>query len=523
MERWHYRMLNDRVRNNAYSRAILKKMSQHLNNNNNNRSSLRILDVGSGTGLLSALCLNHKIDLNIENFRLYACEQSELLYQVCNKYLSSFNMYKYLKVLNKHSSDLKKNEDILTPIDLIVTEIFDDGLLGEGCLKTFYDLFYEQKLLNVNDNSQKKSKIIPQSACVYLAPIESEFLRKSNYFEEKFGNVIIRANCLDNSLKFDQHFDDENSSIYEPYTTENMNQIIFRFLSDPIRLDDFNIRFDEKNLLEKICKRDESIEIQKKIQVKNEGILDAYLLWFDLNLDDEISITNSPFLNKLKPDQTEISECWQHAVYNLNYFKQVKQGEILDLNVKMRSDCFLVKSENKNTEILNEEASLELNRVEIGLLNNIEYQMFYLEWFQSQVLKRIQQNSSKSKIKIGFLTNTFSVLFFKLVYEYSDKISLNLFINNNSESGDSSSSSNNDQNSFMNLIEKHFRNFECLTINYLNNGVFFEARANNMQNRFDLDYLIYEPVDYRFGILKKNLISDLILIKSCARNGKGKT
>lgn len=42
VERWHYRMLNDSCRNEAYKEAIFKKVQQGFNT---------VLDIGTGTGL----------------------------------------------------------------------------------------------------------------------------------------------------------------------------------------------------------------------------------------------------------------------------------------------------------------------------------------------------------------------------------------------------------------------------------------------------------------------------------------
>lgn len=42
IERWHYRMLNDSFRNEAYKEAIHKKINQGFNH---------VLDIGTGTGL----------------------------------------------------------------------------------------------------------------------------------------------------------------------------------------------------------------------------------------------------------------------------------------------------------------------------------------------------------------------------------------------------------------------------------------------------------------------------------------
>lgn len=43
IERWHFRMLNDSYRNEAFKEAIFKKVRQGFNS---------VLDIGTGTGLL---------------------------------------------------------------------------------------------------------------------------------------------------------------------------------------------------------------------------------------------------------------------------------------------------------------------------------------------------------------------------------------------------------------------------------------------------------------------------------------
>jgi predicted RNA methylase len=529
IERWHYRMVNDRVRNSAYSRAIKKKLEVLREKCGGDKNSIKVLDVGAGTGLLSAQCLDHKIDLEIDNFKLFACEQSELFYKVSEKFLGSFNMNRLLKLFNKHSSDLKKNED-LPVIDLIVTEIFDDGLLGEGCLNTFHNLLFEKSVLNSDRLSLGLSRIIPQSARIYIAAIECEFLHTSNHFRHSFrvyNDVIeVRASCLDNSEKFEKHPNSELN--YEPYTTDNLNQVEFSYLTEPVEVRDLFIRFDDRVMLEKLCKRGEVISARNSLQVTNDGALDAFVLWFDLNLDNEIAITNSPLSNEFnQTTKAEISECWQHAIYNVSNDLYVRRGEKLDVNVKMRSDCFLVtpcdpssQPAASNTSFLN----FNLNRVEIALLNNSTYQSFYIDWFEKQVLKKLLSTPRPPEdcftLKIGFLTSTFNLLFLKLLFEYShllrDKhncsLRVELFINNELDNASSGNSFN-----FQHYVEQLLKQHPNLRINYLNNEVIFSAQARR-GGMYDLDFLIYEPIDVRYGILRKNLMSDLCFVRNNAKN-----
>lgn len=46
IERWHFRMINDKIRNKAYADAIRKRLMQMANE----AQTVRVLDIGTGTG-----------------------------------------------------------------------------------------------------------------------------------------------------------------------------------------------------------------------------------------------------------------------------------------------------------------------------------------------------------------------------------------------------------------------------------------------------------------------------------------
>lgn len=89
MERWHYRMINDSVRNRAYSMAIFKRL-ERLRLEAAGRE-IRVLDIGSGTGLLSALCLSNAYNFGLRNIRIYACEENDFFFQISYKFLKSID------------------------------------------------------------------------------------------------------------------------------------------------------------------------------------------------------------------------------------------------------------------------------------------------------------------------------------------------------------------------------------------------------------------------------------------------
>ncbi len=269
IDRWHFRMLNDNTRNKSYKLAIQKKLDQLGSQPGN----VNILDIGTGTGLLSAYCL---LSSRKDFVQIYACELNDFFFEISQRFLSTLNT-KQIKIINKHSKDLSKKDDLGDQmIDLIVTEIFDDCLLGENCLETMYHAICCTKLLK---SSGKVSRVIPQSAKVYLSAIECDYLKKSNSFKYIHENGSFVINCMDSA-----HLFKKNENFFEPYTTENLNKLEFQLICDPVELDDIRIEFDNLNFLEKYCKNNEVTTISKKLKAKANGFIDGFVIWFDLNL-----------------------------------------------------------------------------------------------------------------------------------------------------------------------------------------------------------------------------------------------
>lgn len=96
--------------------------------------------------------------------KIYACEENEFFYNISNKFISKYDKSNIIHLLNEHSNNLTKSKSFNNEsINLIVTEIFDDGLLGENALDTFYNA------LVVNNLMDKSNLItIPKSAKIYL-------------------------------------------------------------------------------------------------------------------------------------------------------------------------------------------------------------------------------------------------------------------------------------------------------------------------------------------------------------------
>lgn len=164
----------------------------------------------------------------------------------------STNFKDQIKVINKNSNELDLDDDLdRTRVDLIVTEIFDDGLLGEGCLNTLYNALYVNKLVRTS------SALLTQSARVFICAVESARLRRSSRYYSSGVEmsattpVTVEARCLNNSERFEAEFDSSELN-FEPYTSENLNFYDdVECLTQPEEIVEFRIRFDDEKFLEK--------------------------------------------------------------------------------------------------------------------------------------------------------------------------------------------------------------------------------------------------------------------------------
>ena len=81
------------------------------------------------------------------------------------------------------------------------------------------------------------------------------------------------------------------------------------------------------------------------------GTLDAIVLWFELYLDDDIVLTNCPTSLK-RPKNAQICHCWDQAVYNVSKEVNVSEGQLVGVDCRLRSDCFMLNLTEKKTEVI---------------------------------------------------------------------------------------------------------------------------------------------------------------------------
>ncbi|KAF6210456.1 hypothetical protein GE061_013562 [Apolygus lucorum] len=279
VERWHFRMLNDTVRNETFRAAIVKRAG---------KAAPTAIDIGTGTGLLSLYLKQSGAEY------VFACDYSSVMTYIAQQVFDANLPPKSVMMVNKLSTDMRIPNDIPFRCSLVVTETMDSGLLGEHLLSTL-DHAWDHLLL---PPAPSLPRVIPSSATVFGTPIQSNKIARKNR---------LLSPCR-SSETCTEHLDWSGLSVRqiksEPYDTENLYVDDCRYLSEPVELFSFNFN-DPQEIKQRLRG-----EIEKSIEITftQSGYLDAIAVWFEANLDDDLKITTSPL-------SSDHCTSWHHAIF----------------------------------------------------------------------------------------------------------------------------------------------------------------------------------------------------------------
>ncbi|KAL4331972.1 hypothetical protein GQ457_07G010630 [Hibiscus cannabinus] len=246
-------MLNDSYRNKAYRLAIDKTVTKPCH----------VLDIGAGTGLLSMMAARAMGF----NGTVTACESYLPMAKLMRKVLHRNGMGKTINLINKRSDELKVGVDIPSRADVLVSEILDSELLGEGLIPS---------LQHAYDNLLVENPLtVPYRAVTYGQLVESTYLWK---LHDLYG---IEAKASDGICLVPTGLDSiihVKSQQYPMHCDAIRNEI--KLLSEPFKVFEFDF-----------WKRPESHrETEVQIKAIDDGNIHALVSWWVLQLDREGTI-----------------------------------------------------------------------------------------------------------------------------------------------------------------------------------------------------------------------------------------
>ncbi|KYG81571.1 tetratricopeptide repeat protein [Roseivirga ehrenbergii] len=278
---WHFDMLEDTARNDAYQAAIEKALKKKPN--------ARVLDIGTGSGLLAMMAARAGAS------EVIACEMHSELAGVAKEIIKANGYEDKIKVINKKSTDLDKEVDYTEKFDLIVSEILDCGGLGEGVVPS---------LRHAKKNLMKTGGImLPAGMSLFgqLIEIPKKYL----------VNPVKQISGFDLSA-FDQFRPVEE---YGRVLLENEE---YTALSEPF----FIAKYDFQQLPE--MGDTEFKEDEKEVNITAKGCIQAIAFWFELNMDEESTYSSGPNGEMVH---------WGQAVYFFGEQKAVDSGDDQHLKV----------------------------------------------------------------------------------------------------------------------------------------------------------------------------------------------
>lgn len=272
--RWHFAMLNDVERNEAFSAALKAVVTPDD----------VVLDVGTGTGLLAMLAARAGARVVV------SCEAIRPIAQVAKRIVAANNLSSHISIVAKTSSELRVGRELPDRADVLVTETVDCGLLGENILPIIRHA--REHLL------REGATVIPRGARVFFCLLESKGLHRNNYAREAGGLDV----SLFNRFSSREHFPVRLS------TWEH------RLLSAPQPFFDFNFEAGE------LAPR----EAEVSVEVEADGLVHGIVFWFDLELSEGIHLTNAP---------ANVNSHWMQAFHCFETPVRVERGAIVAVNV----------------------------------------------------------------------------------------------------------------------------------------------------------------------------------------------
>lgn len=280
--RWHFAMLNDIERNEALATAVERQI----------RPGDYVLDIGAGTGLLAMFAAKAGAA------KVISCEANPVLAEIAAQVIEAHGLSDSITVIPKMSSQLEVGRDLDRPADVIVSEIVDCGLIGEGILPTLKHA--REHLLAPG------GRLMPVAGRVYGALLQSKVIMGLNRVSNAGGFDV----ALLNSVATVGHYPVRLHTWPHTILSEAVELVAFDFANGPLE--------------------DGSAKVS--LPVVEDGTAHAIVAWFELDLGAGVMLRNSP---------DNISSHWMQALIQFESPIDVKAGQVVEHEIQWKNGRLL--------------------------------------------------------------------------------------------------------------------------------------------------------------------------------------
>lgn len=281
---WHYAMINDEVRNNAYYQAFRKI----------NWTGRTALEIGTGSGLLAMLMVKSGAE------HVYSCESNPLIASAAIEIIKRNRFEDKVTVIPKISTRLQVPDDLPEPADILVTETLGADFFNESIMVSIQDA--HNRLLVENP------KILPASGKLRGFLFSSTHVRKSFKVNEFQGIDLSDFNTF---------------STYKNFQLCGIDRVPHEVLSNTTSLFEADL---ERNTVSKID--------QVSFKITSSGLCDGLVYWMDITLDSTSSFSSAPYA------QEEQQTHWRQCIHFFDEPLEVHSGQTIKVNV-IQNDNFI--------------------------------------------------------------------------------------------------------------------------------------------------------------------------------------
>jgi len=273
---WHFAMMRDRQRNDAYEAAIKRAVRGR-----------RVLDIGTGAGLLAMMAARAGAKAVV------TCESVGPIAERARDIIAANGLSDRITVVTKRSTELALGIGLTERAQVLVTEVFANSLIGEGVLPTIEHAY--QHLLT-ND-----ALVIPAAASAM--------------------GYLIGGPVIENML-FAGPTNGFDLSLFNDFAPPNL-AVSLDVMPHDILSDDFELlRFEMKAKLFPMGSR------PLTIPVRRSGVCAGIAQWIRLELDDQNRYENRP------SHDTDFNAHWAHILYRFPRLVRVEAGDVVRLMVR---------------------------------------------------------------------------------------------------------------------------------------------------------------------------------------------
>ncbi|XP_053674628.1 protein arginine N-methyltransferase 7 [Anopheles nili] len=272
-------MCHDWERNQKYDQALRITITRfHAAG-----KKAHVLDIGTGSGLLSMMAVRAGAD------SVVACEAFSPMADCAEKIIEANGMQKSIHLIKKRSTKLKVGPglDMEHRANILVTELFDTELIGEGALATYRHAL--EHLLT------KDVETIPHKATIYAQLVECPLAlswQQIKTLSNADGDILLRvppevADCRGSSAVFDIQL-------------SQLPTGSFNTLTEPIPVFEFNWAKQDELPMDR-CRKN-------VCHARISAFPQAVFMWWDLVMEkeDQVMLSCAPYW--AHPDHAQLKQ-----------------------------------------------------------------------------------------------------------------------------------------------------------------------------------------------------------------------